>query len=311
MSNQPSRRTVIKTIVAGTAALGTGGILFPLDASAAYKKPKKLKLKGVINHSVCRWCYGDIPLDDLCVAVKRIGFSAIDLVGPADWPVLQKHGIFSSMCNGAEISLTKGWNHTEYHPTLIKSYTEHIELVSKAGYKNLICFSGNREGMDDETGLNNCVTGLKQVLSLAEQKGVIVLMELLNSKINHKDQMCDHSKWGIELAKRIGSENFKLLYDIYHMQIDEGDVIRTITDNHLYFGHYHTGGVPGRHEIDETQELFYPAIMRGIAATGYKGYVAQEFVPAKADKLRSLEEGIAICDIKSGPPRSGRHPSFN
>ena len=264
---------------------------------AGNKKPTKLKLKGTINHSVCRWCYGDIPLEDLCVAVKRIGFSAIDLVGPADWPILEKHGIFSSMCNGAEISLTKGWNHTEYHPTLIKNYTEHIGLVSKAGYKNLICFSGNREGMDDETGLKNCVDGLKQVLSQAEQKGVIVHMELLNSKINHKDQMCDNSKWGVELVKRIGSPNFKLLYDIYHMQIDEGDVIRTITDNHQYFGHYHTGGVPGRHEIDETQELFYPAIMRGIVATGYKGYVAQEFIPAKADKLKSLEEGVMICDI--------------
>lgn len=297
MSNQPSRRTVIKTIVAGTAALGTGGMLSSLDAAAEYKKPKKLKLKGTINHSVCRWCYGDIPLDDLCVAVKRIGFSAIDLVGPSDWPILQRHGIYSSMCNGAEISLTKGWNHVEYHPTLIKNYTEHIDLVAKAGYKNLICFSGNREGMDDETGMQNCITGLKQVLGLAEQKGVIVLMELLNSKINHKDQMCDNSKWGVELVKRIGSENFKLLYDIYHMQIDEGDVIRTITDNHQYFAHYHTGGVPGRHEIDETQELYYPAIMRGIAATGYKGYVAQEFVPARADKLKSLEEGIAICDI--------------
>jgi len=297
MSNQPSRRTVIKTIVAGTAALGTGGMLSSLNASAESKKPGKLKLKGTINHSVCRWCYGDIPLEDLCVAVKRIGFSAIDLVGPADWPVLKKHGIFSSMCNGAEISLTKGWNHTEYHPTLIKNYTEHIDLVSQAGYKNLICFSGNREGMDDETGMKNCITGLKQVLSLAEQKGVIVHMELLNSKINHKDQMCDNSKWGIELVKRIGSENFKLLYDICHMQIDEGDVIRTITDNHHYFGHYHTGGVPGRHEIDETQELFYPAIMRGIVATGYKGYVAQEFIPAKADKLKSLAEGVAICDI--------------
>ena len=266
-------------------------------ALAANKKPKKLKLKGTINHSVCRWCYGDIPLEDLCVAVKKIGFSAIDLVGPADWPVLQQHGIFSSMCNGAEISLTKGWNHTEYHPTLIKNYTEHIDLVAKAGYKNLICFSGNREGMDDETGLKNCVVGLKQVLSLAEQKGVIVHMELLNSKINHKDQMCDNSKWGVELVKTIGSPNFKLLYDIYHMQIDEGDVIRTITDNHPYFGHYHTGGVPGRHEIDETQELFYPAIMKGIVATGYKGYVAQEFIPAKADKLKSLEEGVLICDI--------------
>ena len=312
MSKQPSRRIAIKNIVAGTAALGAAGILSSLQAGAAslggrrallsdgaekYKKNKPLKLKGTINHSVCRWCYGDIPLDELCIAVKKIGFAAIDLVGPKDWPVLQQHGIFSSMCNGAEISLTKGWNHTEYHPTLIKNYTEHIDLVAKAGYKNLICFSGNREGMDEETGLKNCVDGLKQILPQAEQKGVIIQMELLNSKINHKDQMCDNTKWGIELVKRMGSENFKLLYDIYHMQIDEGDVIHTITDNHQYFGHYHTGGVPGRHEIDETQELYYPAIMRGIAATGFKGYVAQEFIPAKADKLKALAEGVTICDI--------------
>jgi hydroxypyruvate isomerase len=297
MSNQPSRRIAIKNIVAGTAALGTAGMLPSLNASAAGKNNENVKLKGTINHSVCRWCYGDIPLEDLCTAVKKIGFGAIDLVGPKDWPILKDHGIFSSMCNGAEISLVKGWNHTEYHPTLIKSYLEHIELVAKAGYKNLICFSGNRDGMDDETGLKNCVEGLKQILKLAEQKGVIIQMELLNSKINHHDQMCDNTKWGIELVKRLGSENFKLLYDIYHMQIDEGDVIRTITDGHSYFGHYHTGGVPGRHEIDETQELYYPAIMRGIAATGFKGYVAQEFIPAKADKLKSLEEGIHICDI--------------
>jgi hydroxypyruvate isomerase len=295
MPGKPTRRIAIKNILAGTAALS---MFSSLDAVAAeQKKETNLELKGTINHSVCRWCYGDIPLEDLCVGVKKIGFSAIDLVGPADWPVLQKHGIFSSMCNGAEISLTKGWNHTEYHPTLIKSYTEHIDLVAKANYKNLICFSGNREGMDDETGLKNCVAGLKQILGQAEKQGVIIQMELLNSKINHKDQMCDNTKWGIELVKRVGSEHFKLLYDIYHMQIDEGDVIRTITDSHQYFGHYHTGGVPGRHEIDDTQELFYPAIMRGISATGYKGYVAQEFVPSWPDKLKALEQGVKICDI--------------
>ena len=296
MSN-PSRRDAIKNIVAGTAALGTAGILSSLETSAETTYTNNKHLKGNINHSVCRWCYGDIPLEDLCIAVKKIGFSAIDLVGPQDWPILQKHGIFSSMCNGAEISLTKGWNHTEYHPVLIKNYTEHIELVAKAGYKNLICFSGNAEGMDRETGLKNCVDGLKQIIGLAEKQGVIIQMELLNSKINHHDQMCDNSKWGVELVKAVGSENFKLLYDIYHMQIDEGDVIRTINDNHQYFGHYHTGGVPGRHEIDESQELFYPAIMRAIVATGFKDYVAQEFIPAKEDKLKSLKEAIHICDV--------------
>src|ERR1700744_2409869 len=296
MLNQPSRRLAIKNIVAGTAALGTAGMLSSLPAVAGERKKNK-KLKGAIHHSVCRWCYEDIPLDDLCAGVKKIGFSAIGLVGPKDCPILQRHGIGSSMCNGAEISLTKGWNHAEYRPTLVKNYTEHIDLVAKAGYKNLICFSGNREGMDEETGWKNCVDGLKQIMGLAEQKGVVIQMELLNSKVNHPDQMCDNSKWGIELVKRIGSEHFKLLYDIYHMQIDEGDVIRTITDGHQYFGHYHTGGVPGRHEIDETQELYYPAIMRAILATGFTDYVAQEFVPAKADKLASLEAAVRICDV--------------
>jgi hydroxypyruvate isomerase len=297
MSNQPSRRAAIRNIIAGTAVLGTAGMFSSLSAAAETDEENTFSLKGNINHSVCRWCYGDIPLDTFCAGVKKMGMPAIDLVGPKEWPVLQQHGLYSSMCNGAEISLTKGWNHTEYHPTLIKNYTEHIDLVSKAGYKNLICFSGNREGMDDETGRKNCEEGLKQILGQAERQGVIIHMELLNSKINHPDQMCDNSKWGISLVKRIGSENFKLLYDIYHMQIDEGDVIRTIQDNYQYFGHYHTGGVPGRHEIDETQELYYPAIMRAILATGFKDYVAQEFVPAKKDKMKSLKQAVKICDV--------------
>jgi len=171
--------------------------------------------------------------------------------------------------------------------------------MSKAGYKNLICFSGSRRGMDDETGLRNCEEGLKKVLPLAEKNNVILLMELLNSKVDHKDYMCDRTSWGVELAKRIGSPNFKLLYDIYHMQIDEGDVIRTIRDNHQYIGHYHTGGVPGRHIIDESQELYYPAIMRAIVETGFTDYVAQEFVPTGTndEKLEQLKKAISICDV--------------
>ncbi len=258
------------------------------------------QLKGNIHHSVCRWTYGFLSIEQLCEVVRKIGFSAIDLVGPKDWPVLKQHGIFSSMCNGAEISLTEGWNHKEYHPTLIKNYREHIQLVADAGFKNLICFSGNRKGMDDETGLKNCVEGLQQIMSFAEEKGVMIQMELLNSKINHADYMCDKSTWGIELCKRIHSENFKLLYDIYHMQIDEGDVIRTIRDHHQYFGHYHTGGVPGRNEIDETQELYYPAIMRAILATGFNDYVAQEFIPTGKNneaKIGSLKKAVKVCDV--------------
>lgn len=201
------------------------------------------------------------------------------------------------MCNGAEINLVEGWNNKALHTTLIKNYTDIIPLVANAGYTNLICFSGNRNGMDEKTGLKNCVDGLKQVIGLAEKYGVVVHMELLNSRIDHLDYMCDRSAWGIELCKRMGSDNFKLLYDIYHMQIDEGDVIRTIKNNYQYFGHYHTGGVPGRNEIDETQELYYPAIMKAIAETGFQGYVAQEFLPAEADKLASLKRCIGICDV--------------
>lgn len=279
--------------------LGASAIITSPAISFASSKEsaKEIKLKSNINHSVCRWTYSFLKLDELCKAVKKIGFSAIDLVCPKDWTTLQSHSVYSSMCNGAEISLTKGWNDNQYHTTLIKNYTEHIELVAAAGYKNLICFSGSRNGMDDETGLKNCVDGLKQILSLAEKKGVMIQMELLNSKVDHKDYMCDRTKWGVELCKRINSKNFKLLYDIYHMQIDEGDVIRTIKDNYQYFGHYHTGGVPGRHEINETQELFYPAVMKAIKETGFKDYVAQEFIPTRTDKVASLKEAIKICDV--------------
>jgi len=292
------RRTMIQSFAAGAAGLLVGN--HAVAALASNTQDGDAPLKGRINHSVCRWTYGYLPLPELCAAVKKIGFSAIDLIGPKEWEVLKTQGIDSSMCNGAEISLTEGWNNTQYHATLIKNYTEHIEWVAKAGYKNLICFSGNRKGMDDETGLTNCVKGLQQILSLAEQKGVTIQMELFNSKVDHKDYMCDKSAWGVELCKRLGSPNFKLLYDIYHMQINEGDVIRTIRDNHLYFGHYHTAGVPGRHEIDETQELYYPAIMQAIVATGYTGYVAQEFIPTgktDADKIRALKKAVRVCDV--------------
>jgi hydroxypyruvate isomerase len=254
-------------------------------------------LKGNIQHSVCRWCFSDFTLEELCVAANEIGLKGIDLVGPKDWPTLKKYNLISTMCNGAEIGLTKGWNDKQYHSTLVKSYTEHIELVANAGFRNLFTASGNRNGMDDETGLRNCVEGLKQVIGLAEKKGVVIQMELLNSKINHKDYMCDRTQWGVELCKRIGSPNFKLLYDIYHMQIDEGDVIRTLTDNNTYIGHYHTAGVPGRNEIDETQELYYPAIMRAILKTGFTDYVAQEFIPLATDKLGSLKKAVLICDV--------------
>lgn len=288
-----NRRKLIQSVMAGTAVAA----LAPVYSFAKKADQFSSLLKNNINHSVCRWTYDFLSLEELCVLAKEIGLKAIDLVGPKDWQVLKDHGLHSSMCNGAEIGLTKGWNDPQYHETLIKNYTEHINLVSAAGYQNLICFSGNRNGMDDEKGMNNCADGLKKIIGLAEKKGVVIQMELFNSKVDHKDYMCDKSAWGVALCKKIGSPNFKLLYDIYHMQINEGDVIRTIEQNHEWFGHYHTAGVPGRHEIDETQELFYPAIMNAIMATGYKGYVAQEFIPVKADKKASLRDAVLRCDV--------------
>ena len=287
-----SRRHLLKQFAASTMAT--------LMPSTRQLKKFSDPLKGNINHSACRWCYSTIPIEELCAAGKQMGLKGIDLVGPKDWPVLEKYGLTSSMCNGAEINLVDGWNNPEFHPQLIKNYLDMIPLVAKAGYKNLICFSGSRRGIDDETGWKHCATGLKQVLSVAEQSGVTLVMELLNSKVDHKDYQCDRTAWGVELCKRIGSPNFKLLYDIYHMQIDEGDVIRTIRQYKEYIAHYHTGGVPGRNEIDESQELYYPAIMKAIVQLGFTGYVAQEFIPSARDKSKQLEalsKAVRICDI--------------
>jgi hydroxypyruvate isomerase len=193
--------------------------------------------------------------------------------------------------------ISHAFNRLEYHDALVPAYEQSIAAVADAGFKNLICFSGNRAGMDDATGLKNCATGLKRIMALAERRGVVIVMELLNSRVNHPDYMCDKSDWGIALCNEIGSPNFKLLYDIYHMQIMEGDVISRIRKGHSYFAHYHTGGVPGRNEIDETQELYYPAIMRAIVETGYTGHVAQEFIPAKPVPLDSLRAAVKTCTV--------------
>ena len=293
---EPQRRTAIKKILLATTSLSVADAL-ALNSYKTESNKTKILMKGNINHSVCKWCYGDIPLDEFAVEIKKMGITGVDLIGPKDWHILKKHNLDSTMCNGAEISLTEGFNDPQYHPELIENYKKYIDLVADAGYTNLICFSGNRRGINDEAGLENCAKGLKEIIGLAEKRGVVLQMELFNSKVDHPDYMCDNSKWGVELCKRLGSENFKLLYDIYHMQISEGDIIRTIKENHQYFGHYHTAGVPGRNEIDETQELFYPAIMKAISETGFKGYVAQEFIPKYKNALISLKSAVILCDI--------------
>ncbi len=291
------RRSAIKGILAVTAGLGIPRGFSVLAMPKNDSEVLSNALKGKINHSVARWCFNDYDLDTLCIEAKKIGITGIDLVGPEEWPILKKYDLKSTMCNGAEINLVDGFNDTQFHDTLIQNYTEMIPLVAVAGYTNLICFSGSRRGKTDEEGWRNCVNGLRKIVPLAEKHNVTIVMELLNSKIDHKDYQCDNTVWGVELVKRVSSKNFKLLYDIYHMQIDEGDVIRTIKDNHQYIAHYHTAGVPGRHEIDESQELNYVAIMNAIADTGFKGYVGQEFMPKNKDKFASLQKAIRICTV--------------
>ncbi|TDB58657.1 hydroxypyruvate isomerase family protein [Arundinibacter roseus] len=289
-----SRRDAVKQMAGLAVGMPVANSL--KDRMDATEQALGSALKGRINHSVCRWCYGKIPFEDLCKAAKEIGLTSIELCGPEEWPILKKYGLHCAMPWGAGKGIVEGFNNPAFHDELVASYEAHFPKLAAAGYDKVICFSGNRNGMSDEQGMENCVKGLQRLMKSAEKYKVTLVMELLNSKVDHKDYMCDTSKWGVELCKKLGSENFGLLYDIYHMQIMEGDVIRTIRDNHKYFSHYHTGGVPGRNEIDDTQELNYPTIMKAIVDTGYKGYVGQEFIP-KRDPLTSLKEGVLICDI--------------
>ncbi len=248
-----------------------------------------------MKQSVSRWTYAKFSLDDLCKAAVRIGLSGIDLVDSKDWATIQSYGLVPSMTPGAG-KIPDGFNRLENHDKLVAEMTENIAKAADARVPNVITFSGNRNGMADAEGLEHCVIGLKRVKKVAEERGVTVCMELLNSKINHKDYMCDHTAWGVEVCKRVDSPRVKLLYDIYHMQIMEGDIIRTIRDNFAFLGHFHTGGVPNRHEIDGTQELDYHAVAKAIADLGYKGFIAHEFVPA-ADPIPSLEKAFQICTV--------------
>ncbi len=292
-----SRRKLLKTLV-GTAGIGLASSLNARLSAADRLMP--LEISGKVNHSVCKWCYRDIPLEDLCKAAVEIGLSSIELLTPRDFPILNKYGLECAMVSGGggKYNIGNGWNKKENHEGMVETYLRQIDETAQAGFDQIICFSGNRgANMSDEEGIVNCAEGLKKIMNHAEKKKVTVVMELLNSKVNHPNYMCDHTDWGVELCKKIDSDNFKLLYDIYHMQIMEGDVIATIKENYKYISHYHTGGVPGRNEIDDSQELNYPAIIKAIVDTGYKGFVGQEFIPKREDQLASLKQGVMICDV--------------
>ena len=250
---------------------------------------------GRINQSVCRWCYSRIPLDDLCVAAKSYGYKSVELLGENEWATARRHGLDVAIANSFG-AIPVGFNRPENHDKLVADGERLIPLAAAGGVTKIVVFSGNRGGMSDGEGIANCVTGLKRLMPTAERHGVTLCMEMLNSKVDHKDYHADHTAWAVEVVKGVASPRFRLLYDIYHMQVMEGDVIRTIRDNFAHIAHFHTAGVPGRNEIDDSQELRYPRIMTAIADLGYTGYVGQEFIP-KRDPLTSLREAFGICDI--------------
>jgi hydroxypyruvate isomerase len=288
-----NRRHLIGSI-AGVAAITATGMSF--TNTFAKSVTGNIKRKGNIHHSVSQWCYGDISLDVLAKACLEMGIESIELLEGKDWATINNFGLKCAVGYATDWGIPKGFNRIENHEKLIADFEAMIPKAAAARVPNLICFSGNREGQNDNVGMINCAIGLRKLMPIAEKYGVTIIMELLNS-YGHKDYQCDKTTWGAALCEMVGSERFKLLYDIYHLQIMEGNIIDTIRKYHRYIGHYHTGGVPGRNEIDDTQELYYPAIMKAIVETGYKGYVGQEFVPSHENKFDSLRKCIEICDV--------------
>ena len=284
-----SRRTMLKGVLTGAAVASVAPEAFSEQTTPVQRK-------GRIKQSVSRWCYKETPLDQLCVYASQIGLKAIDLLNPEDYEVPRRYGLVCSMGYAGGGEIVSALNRVENHARIEEGFRKYIPLAAKAGVPNVITFSGNRDGMSDQEGAKNTIAGLNRVKKIAEDNGVVICMELLNSKVNHKDYMCDHTAWGVQVMEAVNSPHVKLLYDIYHMQIMEGDLIATIQQNIQWLGHFHTGGVPGRHELDGTQEVQWDGVMRGIAATNFQGYVAHEFVPAR-DPLTSLRQAVDLCDV--------------
>lgn len=262
-------------------------------SAAHHKSPM-----GHYKHSACKWCYKGISLEEMAARGKEVGLDSIELVNVDELPILTKHGLECAMVWGVPGGITDGLNDANNHDAIVDFMEREIPRMIDGGATNMICFSGNRRGQSEEDGLEVCAQGLKRIVPVAEKYGATVTMELLNSKVNHEDYLCDRTPWGVKLCEKVGSEHFKLLYDIYHMQIMEGDLIRTIRDHHKWISHYHTGGNPGRNELDgKFQEIDYPAVMRGIAETGYTGFVGQEFIPTEDDALAALKRAIKLCTV--------------
>lgn len=284
-------------------ALKMGLVSAPVVISNSFISPTKHKdeFKSTINsekkyrHSISRWCYSKVEINELISWCKTLGVESIELLDKEEYDIVKAAGLDCAIVNGSSLGLEKGFCNPKYHAQLLEDYSKLIPQVAEDGLKTIITFSGNRVGISNEQGLANCVMGLKPVVELAAKHGLMVVMELLNSYVDHKDYMCDRTEWGVALVDALGLDNFRLLYDIYHMQIMEGNVVANIRKYHKYIAHYHTGGVPGRNEINDSQELNYPFIIKSIAETGYQGYIGQEFIPTAENPFESLKEAIQIC----------------
>jgi hydroxypyruvate isomerase len=283
-----SRRSALKAGLAATALASLPGILSGEESVPARKK--------AIRQSVCRWCYPKIPLDELCASAAHMGLVGVDLLQPEEYEAPRRHGLICTMGYAGGGEIAEALNRPEHHAAIEAAFRKNIPLAAKAGVPNVITFSGNRRGMTDEEGARNTVAGLNRVKKIAEDNGVTICLELLNSKVNHPDYMADHTEWGVRVMQEVNSPNVKLLYDIYHMQIMEGNLIATIRDSLAWIGHFHTGGVPGRHELDDTQEIQWVGVMRAIAGAGFRGHVAHEFIPLR-DPLTSLRAAVDLCDV--------------
>jgi hydroxypyruvate isomerase len=284
-----TRRALLQSSVAGVAAMG----LSSFASNSGSPVPAR---KGRIHQSVSRWCYKDIPLEQLASYAASIGLAGVDLLQPDEYEVPRRFGLICTMGYAGGGEIPDALNRTENHAAIEQAFRMNIPRAAAAHVPNVITFSGNRRGMSDEQGASNCIAGLNRVKRIAEDHGVTICMELLNSKVTHHDYMCDHTAWGVQVVKEVNSPNVKLLYDIYHMQIMEGDLISTIRQNLQWIGHFHTGGVPGRHELNNTQEVQWDGVMRAIADAGFHGYVAHEFVPT-GDPLVSLRQAADLCDV--------------
>ena len=275
------------------AALGAVAAASTLRAAV----PERVVKSGRLKQSVSRWCYNKIPMPEFCKAVADMGLTAVDLLQEKEWPIVAEYGLICSMGYGGGGSIPDGLNDPANHDKIVSGLLDSLPRAAKAKVPNLITFFGNKKGRPDDDAIKNCVSALNRVKKAAEDNGVTICVELLNSKVNHKDYQGDRTWFGVEVVKQVASPRVKLLYDIYHMQIMEGDIIATIKKHHECFAHFHTGGVPGRHEIDESQELYWPAVMKAIVDTGFKGFVAQEFIPARSDRNASLAQAVQICDV--------------